>query len=375
MNHRKRKLTLATVACLALTAFAPAAALAEWNPSFTTDAQVFTNPTDYYYPTVVKQGGTYHMWFQNHSGDDDVWYTCSSSPDGSTGWSTPVQCLAGGSAMAGWNTHPSVIDTGTGFRIYYGDSARGIDVAETSYANPTAWSIVGTDVVTRGSAGAFHQDSASVHTISQWYDAFVYRYGDHYEGYFASDFGLHYGTSADGITGWTAMNSVPNTSPPPDDTTGPPVFQKGAAGQWDSYTMGKASVLRLADDEYHMFYGSGQSGDPKAYAAGIGYATSTDGIHWTRDPDNPLFHITDGQAYRDRRTYTPWVFIDGDVVRMYFSAEASSSGTPDSIGLANAPFGQTQPIPEPATIVNLIALGLIMAAATVYRRHRRAQKA
>ena len=159
--------------------------------------------------------------------------------------------------------------------------------------------------------------------------------------------GLHYATSPDGISNWTPVN----TSHPDTGTLGYPVFQKAAAGEWDSNTMGKATVIRLADNEYHMWYGSGKTGDPVAYGAGIGYATSTDGIVWTRDEDNPLLHYTDGPEYRSKRCYTPWVFIDGLEARMYFSAENITGGA-DSIGLATAP------IPEPATMSLLVLGGL-----------------
>ena len=367
MVRTPKTLAVMMMGCLLLTS---GAAVAGWQTSFTDQGATFTDPTDYYYPTVVKQGGTYHMWMQAHGGLDDVWYT--SSADGKTGWSAPVQCLVGGSAIAGWNTHPSVVDTGTNFRLYANWSGpRGIDVAEAPYGDPTNWTQLGSDVITRGAGGEFHQDSASVHTIAQWYDVHVYQYGGQYEAFIASDFGLHYGVSANGITGWTAVNSVTNTSPPPPDTTGPPVFQKGAAGEWDSYTMGKPTVIRLADDEYCMWYGSGKLGDPKAYAAGIGYATSTDGVNWTRDPGNPLFHVTDGTAYRDKRTYTPWVMLDGSEARMYFSAEAATGGA-DSIGLATAPVGGGPPpeptsIPEPGALSLLALLGL----GGMWRRRRR----
>ena len=350
---------LATLfACAMMLLAAPGSALAGWETSFTDQGATFTNATDYYYPTVVKQGGTYHMWLQNHAGSDDLWYT--SSADGKTGWTAPVQCLVGGSAFTKWQLHPSVVDTGTGFRVYWSGSARGIDVAGASYADPTNWTLLGTDTVTRGAGGEFHYDSASVHTISQWYDAYVYKYGGQYEAYFTGDYGLHYGVSADGLTNWTAVNTVVNTSPPPVDTTGPPVFQRDVSPAWDSATMGKATVLRLGPNEYHMWYGSGKVGDPVQYAAGIGYAFSTDGITWTRDALNPLLHVTDGAGYRDRRTYTPWVLIDGSEVLMYFSAEDQDGTRPDAIGLATAPFsgGPPQLIPEPASL-GLLGLALI----------------
>ena len=53
---------------------------------------------------------------------------------------------------------------------------------------------------------------------------------------------------------------------------------------------------------------------------GIGYAFSTDSINWTRDLDNPIFHKTDGVAWRDNRTYTPMVIDD----EMWFTGVSSA---------------------------------------------------
>jgi len=340
--------------CAALVISAAGVATGAWTPLFIEYGPTFTNATGFYYPSVVKQGGTYHMWVQNHSSGDDVWYT--SSADGKTGWSAPAQATSGGSPITGWQNHPFVIDTGSNFRLYYSGSTRGINIMEADYATPTVWTPVAVDAVPRN---LFHYDSAPSHRVSQWYDAYVYKYGDHYEGYFGGDYGQHYGTSPDGVTNWTPVNML-----------GTPVIQKGGSGEWDSYTMGQASVIRVADDEFHMYYGSGKSGDPKAYAAGIGYATSADGVNWTKDAGNPLFHISDGEAYRTKRSYTPRIFIDGNQALMYFSGQDNGTSA-EAAGLATSAFpggtSEAEFIPEPAS-ATLLLLGL---GGAILRRRRR----
>ena len=67
------------------------------------------------------------------------------------------------------------------------------------------------------------------------------------------------------------------------------------------------------------------SGGDNAMNHGIGYATSLDGLNWTRD-DGPIFHKRDGAAWRDSRTYCPSVLsVNGGYV-MWFSGKDSALG-------------------------------------------------
>jgi hypothetical protein len=120
---------------------------------------------------------------------------------------------------------------------------------------------------------------------------------------------------------------------------------------WDYYSVGYCSVIKDLSGSWQMWYGGGPGTN-----LGIGYATSPDGINWTKDPDNPIFHVSDGISWSDNRTYTPWVLYDaasfsghGDAYpyKMWFSGKNTINGT-YSIGyayishiLANAGTDQT----------------------------------
>jgi hypothetical protein len=65
-----------------------------------------------------------------------------------------------------------------------------------------------------------------------------------------------------------------------------PDFQSGGAGQWDAYIRVRGWIL-LEGDQYKMWY-TGYD-DPKTGLRMLGYATSPDGIRWTRHPKNPLY--------------------------------------------------------------------------------------
>ncbi|MBN2351061.1 MAG: hypothetical protein JXD23_00725 [Spirochaetales bacterium] len=74
---------------------------------------------------------------------------------------------------------------------------------------------------------------------------------------------------------------------------------------------------------YILFYSTsvfGFSGNDKAIAT----AVSGDGSSFTKDNDNPVMSINDGLAWRDNRTYTPWVIRDTDRWRMYYTGRSAA---------------------------------------------------
>jgi predicted GH43/DUF377 family glycosyl hydrolase len=83
---------------------------------------------------------------------------------------------------------------------------------------------------------------------------------------------VFHAASPDGI-GWTIDTS--------------PVLTPGPKGSWDDHRIETPSVIKVGST-YHLYY----SGCDKANGAGaefnIGHATSLDGVHWTKDPANPI---------------------------------------------------------------------------------------
>ncbi len=142
--------------------------------------------------------------------------------------------------------------------------------------------------------------------------------------------GLAY--SNDGVT-WTRFGSVPIVIP------------SGSATAWDGNYAFRPSII-LVQGIYHMFYsGSNDLIDPLTtipYAHGIGHASSSDGINWTLDPDNPIFIYSDGVAWRNSRTYTPSVLFDPfctaavrTCAKMWFDGgQGTVAGEDQAIGLA-----------------------------------------
>ncbi len=92
--------------------------------------------------------------------------------------------------------------------------------------------------------------------------------------------------------------------------TQPVLIPSGNPDDWDGLYSFRPSIIQ-SDGVYYMFY-SGSDGDSSTgtpFAHGLGVASSTDGINWTKDTANPIFINTDGVAWRNDRSYTPVVLF------------------------------------------------------------------
>jgi len=115
----------------------------------------------------------------------------------------------------------------------------------------------------------------------------------------------------------------------------PVLLPTGNTADWDGLYAFRANVQQI-DGAWHMWY-SGANGDSHIgtpYAHGIGHASSSDGLDWTRDPDNPVLYVTDGVPWRSVRTYTPAVLYSSErfaghgescLLKMFFSGRDSEN--------------------------------------------------
>jgi sucrose-6-phosphate hydrolase SacC (GH32 family) len=66
-----------------------------------------------------------------------------------------------------------------------------------------------------------------------------------------------------------------------------PVFTGTGRDTWDRNIRERGYILVGDDGTYHLWY-TGYAAD-RPPTMSLGYATSRDGVHWVRDPDNPIF--------------------------------------------------------------------------------------
>jgi hypothetical protein len=98
-----------------------------------------------------------------------------------------------------------------------------------------------------------------------------------------------------------------------------PVFQGAGGDAWDRNIRERGWIM-FEDGTYHLWYtGYNLDRSPTHF---LGHATSTDGIHWTRDPANPLFKdswVEDMCVVRDGDTYSMFAEGKGDIAHLLTS--------------------------------------------------------
>jgi hypothetical protein len=81
------------------------------------------------------------------------------------------------------------------------------------------------------------------------------------------------------LSTWTLVSWIP--------IDGNPVFGGTGRETWDRKIRERGYILVEGDRTYHLWYTGYASDKPPTMS--LGHATSADGIHWTRDPANPVF--------------------------------------------------------------------------------------
>jgi len=205
------------------------------------------------FPTVIKEGTTYKMWYtgMNAAGIGQVGYAIS--PDGIT-WtkyaSNPVLNVGGaGSWDSGYVGMVSVVKVGTTYKLWYrGGSATGGAIGYATSANGWAWSKY--DPAITGGSGSWDTTPYHPEVI---FDGMVYHMW--YSGCNQADdvCQVGYATSPDGSQ-WTRKGMV---------------LPQGIPSVWDGHSADHAAVLQVGST-LKMWY-SGYNGS--LYQ--IGYASTT----------------------------------------------------------------------------------------------------
>lgn len=132
-----------------------------------------------------------------------------------------------------------------------------------------------------------------------------------------------YATSADGLQ-WTKRGTVISPSQ-----------------AWEMEEVSPNSIL-LENGVYRMWYhGGGYLRNNKRFGNGrIGYATSSDGIVWTKFAGNPVLDIGSAGSFDDQQVAEPRVLKVGTSYRMYYTGQNTATKS-TSLGMATSSDGIT----------------------------------
>ena len=122
---------------------------------------------------------------------------------------------------------------------------------------------------------------------------------------------IGYAISTDGIN-WTRYENNP-------------VIRTGSTDSWEDTWVYMHSVI-YKDSAFHMWY-TGATGDPADFVPWkeeIGYATSTDGINWTKHPSNPVLKVNTPGKWDDSFVDGPSILFQNDMYHLWYAGATST---------------------------------------------------
>jgi hypothetical protein len=247
---------------------------------------------------IVYHQGQFHMFYNGIAGfPSPVGVGYATSPDGLT-WtrqgSTPVLQFAPTGPAGGYDgpnlfvTSALVQDDGS-WVLYYYNMQGGNFVGPQSIGRATApapagpWTPDANPVLAPGPAGAWDATQVTAPNVLRVAQGYIM----YYEGAGQnSPSMIGRATSPDGVH-WTKYDDPATTEPL--YAASDPVLRPGPAGAWDSRRVLDPNVIQTANGWAMVYLSTGATGGK--FSSGpyeFGYATSPDGLAWTRAAANPF---------------------------------------------------------------------------------------
>ena len=253
-------------------------------------------------PTVISDTGLYKMWY---TGVDDgsirsIGYATSTNGITWTKYAgNPVLTRTAGSWDANVVVGGDVVFDGVTYRMWYigAESLAGpYAIGYATSTNGITWTKYVNNPVVTGTVGSWDSILGCPGVIS---DTGLYKMW-----YMGADdsgiYGIGYAISTNGIS-WTKY-------------AGNPVVVTGTVGSWDESQILCPDVI-LDGATYRMWY----TGQDAQGGQRIGYATSPDGVSWTKSSSNPVLNSGLLGGWETRKVRVPSVLLGGDTYNMWYA--------------------------------------------------------
>lgn len=272
------------------------------------------------FPSVLLINETYHLWYAA-SGNNILSIGHATSDDGIT-WTkdenNPVLDLGeDGSWDDGRVYVPKVVYDGSSYHMWYNGSGGtgGEQIGYATSPDGSTWArYEGNPVLPTRESGAW--DSGNTGPGGVYFD------GENFHMWYAGNaFGAHgvfnvgYASSADGIS-WSRSDLNP--------------VLESESSTWEKGRVSASSVLLDSQGKYHMWYDGGDFAKWR-----IGYATSTDGLSWTKAASMPVLDVGGAGSWDSEFVSFPTVLLDSAarILQMWFYGADAESG---AIGYAES---------------------------------------
>ena len=319
--------------------------------------------------SVIYENSGYVMWYSGGNNGNGINLSVgrATSPNGVL-WTKDTLNPVTGSGSSSWDAKaawiPKVLKIGGAYTMWFtGSNSSDVwQIGRATSTNGRVWLQDTTNpVIGVGAPGKW--DAGLVHTSSVLFDGTTYRMW--YTGVSATSYsrsdaeGIGLATSADGIH-WVK------------DTLDNPVLRSGPSGAWDQWGVGECSVVwDSAKTRYEMFYEGNEMDWFTFGTSGIGYAYSSDGIHWTKYAANPVLQNGPSGAW-DIQATAPFVLLKNSMYQMWYGgntgmgyASSPTTGVGDTHGAhAVQSFQLDQNYPNPFNPSTTITFDLPRAGFT-----------
>ena len=295
--------------------------------------------------TVIREGSGFRLYFTANDSEERVGFAEAYSSDG-LNWATykkavspdPIADLVLAPApnwgVAALETAHAVIAPNGQRRLYYTEdllpNGQTYAIGLATSSDGVTWKRCGAGPIFKalrpweqpvnGIGGVLEPSviyDPEARLYKMWYVGCGKRNGVH-------SYCVGYATSPNGVNSWTRYDN--------------PVFERGRAGAWDELWASHVNVVADPAGGYHMFYHGTKASE---YVEGvpiqrgcIGHAHSLDGIHWYRNPKNPILRPRAGMFDAWAVTGPTAIFVNGKL-RVYYSGFATRN-LASNIGVVEA---------------------------------------